>query len=262
MWSLAGNTSAEGAAPALSFFGFLFVCAAFVSETLTHLPGQPVSAVHVNLPLADSSDQQTLRPPQLLVLFDDVMPQLAGPRGAAQTLCVQLPKDLHAHFYRQRFCKVRMGGVIGGRQAGSFFTEHKRRRAPDGVMLHNRSGSDSWNSLGEKVMEKWLGARMTLIQETSWIMSAPSFLLFDVVHVFISLIHFSSRAILCFLWSINVFGFVIVLIYLLYFFSTKIRLNVTMSMNSSHNIKSNPIIFLQGLWINMFSALKCEPRLD
>lgn len=79
----------------------------------THLPGQAVSPVAVDLPLTDGSDQQTLLPPQLLALFDDVVPQLAGARGTAQTLCVQLAEDLNAHFCWQHFDKVVRRRVAG-----------------------------------------------------------------------------------------------------------------------------------------------------
>lgn len=117
----------------------LLLC--FPADASTHLPGQAVSSVAVDLPLTDGSDGQTLPPPQLLVLFDDVMPQLAGPRGAAQTLCIQLAEDLHAHLWRQRLCKVLRGSVTAGNQGGSSSTEEKHGRGPREVMLHNNSNS-------------------------------------------------------------------------------------------------------------------------
>lgn len=101
----------------------------------THLPGQTVCPVPVHLPLANGSGQQTLPPPQLVALFDDVVPQLAGARGTAQTLSVQLAEDPHAHLCRQRFGKVVRRAV---RDGGSLFAEEKHWWGCRGyVMLHS-----------------------------------------------------------------------------------------------------------------------------
>lgn len=92
-----------------------------------------MSPVAVDLPLADGSDHQALLPPQLLALLDDLMPQPAGPRRAAQARRVQLAKDPHAHFCRQRLGKVARWGRAS-------FTEKKHWWSPPTHMLHNRVG--------------------------------------------------------------------------------------------------------------------------
>lgn len=117
----------------------------------THLPREAVSPVAVDLPLTDGSDQQTLPPPQLLALFDDVMPQFAGARGAAQALGVQLAEDPHAHFCRQHFGEV---VTRGGFQGGSWFAEEKHGRRPRWVMLHNSSNSLKQPGRPERLKEQ------------------------------------------------------------------------------------------------------------
>lgn len=104
----------------------------------SHLPGQAVPPVAVYLPLAHGSDQQTPAPPQLLALFDDVVPQPAGARGAAQALRVQLAEDPHAHLRRQRFGKVPRRDVAGGHQgAPTFAVDRRCGRGPGRVTLHD-----------------------------------------------------------------------------------------------------------------------------
>ena len=102
----------------------------------TNLPGQPVPPVAVHLPLTDGSDQQTLSPPQLLALLDDVVPQLAGARRAAQTLRVQLAEDPQAHLCWQSCCKVLR--LPGGCQRASSSTEEEHGGRPPGLLLHHR----------------------------------------------------------------------------------------------------------------------------
>lgn len=208
----------------------LLVCVGFVTETLTHLPGQPVSAVAVDLPLTDGSDQQTLRPPQLLAVFDDVMPQLAGLWGAAQTLCVQLPEDLHAHLCRQRFCKVVMGGFTGGRQGGSVFTEQERRRGPGGVMLHNNSVRQFETAWWRNDWDlRFSGHRLYWKRQfrcTGW----------GLTFVFVWLMCVISFT----LWSFSSFCV------------SQIKLNVTMSRNSSHSKIRSFSCWVCGGWTRTY----------
>lgn len=75
----------------------------------TDLPGQAVPPVAVHLARTDGFDLQTLSPPQLLVVFDDVVPLPAGLRRPAQTDHVQIAKDVHAHLYREDINKVLRG---------------------------------------------------------------------------------------------------------------------------------------------------------
>lgn len=110
----------------------------------TDLPGQAVPSVPVHLPLTDSSDQQTLFPPQLLAVFDDVIPQPAGLRCAAQADSIQLTKDLHAHLSRQLFRKVLRCG-------GSEWVETQGRRV---VLLCHHDPTIAWEENKERREEE------------------------------------------------------------------------------------------------------------
>lgn len=115
----------------------------------TDLPGQAVPSVPVHLPLTDSSDQHTLFPPQLLAVFDDVVPQPAGLRCAAQAYSVQLTKDLHAHLCRQLFSKVLRWG-------GSERVETQGRR----VVLHcHHDPTTAWEENEERGEERGRGGK-------------------------------------------------------------------------------------------------------
>lgn len=152
------------------------LCAADVFCHWTHLPGQAICPVPVHLPLTNSSDQQTLPPPQLLALFDDVAPQLAGAQGAAQTLSVQLAKDPHAHLYRQRFCKVVRRAV---RDGGLSFAKEKHWWGCCGyVMLHS-------STVGLKESDRKERGKKHLVK-IQWIVQASHTNCFDLIWFFLN----------------------------------------------------------------------------
>lgn len=79
----------------------------------------------------------------MLAVFDDVVPQPAGLRRAAQADGIQLTEDLHAHLCWQHLSKVL-------RRGGSEWVETPGRR----VVLHHHGPTTAWEDNEERGEER------------------------------------------------------------------------------------------------------------